>query len=435
MKETAVLRRRILSRRATLAVVGQGYAGVSLACAAADAGFRVTATDPDEARISDLRSGVLSVPEVSDHVLRAGLATGRITFSTELESIRESDLVSICVPTPIRDQTPDLSYLEEVCRQVGGHLRPGHLVIIESTVYPGATDEIVRPAFEASGLSAGHAFLLANSPNRIDPGNDEHTLQNTPRIVGGTTREATGVAALFYGQFVDKVVQVSSCRTAELAQFLESMFRHVNVALVNEIAVFCKEIGADPWEVVEAAATKPFGFMPFHPGPGVGGNSLPPDSTPRPAQQADGSGHRFRILEQARAVNAEMPEYVARRIQDTLNEAGKDAKGARVLILGVTYKPDVGDMLESPALRVMNALKRNGAKVAYHDPYVSELMLNGDLLARSQLTERSVEAADCVAILTPHRAYDLDWIARHSVLVFDARNAFGPDRRPNLVRL
>ena len=435
MKETAALRRRILSRRATLAVVGQGHAGLSLASVAADAGFRVLATDSDQDRISDLRRGVLSVPGVSDYAFRAGLATERITFSPELESIRESDLVSICVPTPVRDQTPDLSYLEAACRQVGGHLRPGHLVILESTVYPGATDEVVRPALEASGLSAGHDFLLANSPGRIDPGNDEHTLQNTPRIVGGTTREATGVAALFYGQFVDKVVQVSSCRAAELAQFLESMFRHVNVALVNEIAVFCNESGVDAWEVVEAAATKPFGFMPFHPGPGVGGHSIPMDSTSRPGQQADGNGHRFRILEQARAVNAEMPEYVAQRIAATLNETGKDVRSARILVLGVTYKPEVGDTLESPALRVMNVLKRNGAIVAYHDPYVSELTLNGDLLARTHLTERSVEAADCVAILTPHRAYDLDWIARHSVLVFDAQNAYGPDRRPNVVPL
>jgi UDP-N-acetyl-D-glucosamine dehydrogenase len=435
MKETAALRRRILSRRATPAVVGQGHAGLSLASVAADAGFLVTATDPDEGRISDLQRGLLSVPGVSDHTFRAGFATERITFSTELGSIRESDLVSICVPTPIRDQTPDLSYVEEVCRQVGGHLRPGHLVILESTVFPGTTDEVIRPALEASGLSAGHDFLLAYSPDRMDPGNEEHSLQNTPRIVGGTTREATGVAALLYGQFVDKVIQVSSCRAAELTLFLESMFRHVNVALVNEIAVFCNESGVDVWEVVEAAATKPFGFMAFHPGPGVGGNSIPLSSITRPAQEASGNGDRFRILEQARAVNAEMPQYVARRIEDGLNEAGKDVRGARILVLGVTYKPDVGDTLESPALRVMNVLRRNGANVAYHDPYVSELMLNGDLLARNQLTERSVEAADCVAILTPHRAYDLDWIARHARMVFDAQNAFGPDRRPNVVRL
>ena len=435
MKETAVLRRRILSRRATLAVVGQGHAGLSLACAAADAGFRVTATDADEARIRDLQRGLLSVPGVSERSFRAGLATERITFSTKLESIQESDLVSICVPTPIRDQTPDLSYVEEVSRQVGGHLRPGHLVILESNAFPGTTEEVVRRALEAAGLSAGHDFLLAYSPDRIDSGNEEHSLQNTPRIVGGTTREATGVAALFYGQFVDKVVQVSSCRAAELTLFLESMFRHVNVALVNEIAVFCNESGVDVWEVVEAAATKPFGFMPFQPGPGVGGNSIPLSSISRPAQEASSNGDRFRILEQAGAVNAEMPEYVARRIAATLNETGKDVRSARILVLGVTYKPDVGDTLESPALRVMNVLKRNGANVAYHDPYVSELMLNGDILARTPLTERSVEAADCVAILTPHRAYDLDWIARHGKLVFDAQNAYGPDRRPNVGRL
>lgn len=435
MKETAALRRRILSRRATLAVVGQGHAGLSLACAAADAGFAVNAIDLDETRISDLRRGVLSVPGVSERVFRAGLASERIAFSSDLESIQESDLVSICVAVPIRDQAPELAYLEDVCRQVGRHLRPGHMVIVESAVYPGTTDDLACPALETPGLSASHDFLLAYSPERIDPGNEEHGLQNTPRIVGGMTREATGVAALFYGQFVDKVVQVSSCRAAEMAKFLEDTFRHVNVGLVNEMAVFCNEQGIDVWEVVEAAATKPFGFMPFHPGPGLGGNGIPLDQGPGDSDQRHGASRSLRLLEQAHSVNSQMPEYVASRIEDSLNEKGREVRGASILALGVTYKPDVGDTLESPALKVMNHLKHIGASVAYHDPYVSEVMLNGDVLARVQLTERSVEAADCVAILTPHRAYDLDWIARHSWLVFDVRNAYGPDRRPNVVRL
>jgi UDP-N-acetyl-D-glucosamine dehydrogenase len=435
MRETAALRRRILSRRANLVVVGQGHAGLSLACAAADAGFRVTAMDPDEARIGDLRRGVLSVPGVSEHAFRAGVASERITFSSDLDSIEEGDVVAICVPVPIRDHALDISFLEEICRRVGRHLRPGHLVILESTVHPGAADDCARPALETSGLSARHDFLLACSPDRIDPGNEEHGLQNTPRIVGGITREATGVAALFYGQLIDKVVQVSSCRAAEMAKLLESSFRHVNVGLVNEMAVLCNDQGIDVWEVVEAAATKPFGFMAFHPGPGVGGHSIPSDQALGGSDQGDGSSHALRLSEQAHSINSEMPKYVASRIEDTLREKGREVRGARILALGVTYKPDVADMAESPGLKVLIHLKHGGARVSFHDPYVSEVMMNGDLIGRSQLTERAVEAADCIAILAPHRAYDLDWIARHARLIFDAQNAFGPDRRPNVVRL
>jgi UDP-N-acetyl-D-glucosamine dehydrogenase len=435
VKETAALRRRILSRRATLTVLGQGHAGLSLSCAAADAGFHVAAIDVDEARIGDLQRGVLSVPGVSEPAFRAGLASGRITFSSSLEPIHEGDVVVVCVPVPIRDEVPDLHYMEEMCREVGQHLRSGHLVIMDSHGYPGMTDELVQPALESSGLSANHDFLLAYSPERLEPGNEEHGVQNTPRIVAGITREATGVAALFYGQFVDKVVQMSSCRAAELATFLENAFTHVNVGLVNEIAVLCREQGIDAWEVVEAAATKPFGFMPFDPGLGAGGNGVPLDVNARASEKPDVAKQVLHVLEQAVAENSRMPDYVAQRIEEALHDKGRDIRGARILALGVTSKPDVGDALESPALQVMNHLKRSGANITYHDPLIQEVMLNGDAVARTQLTERSVEAADCVAILTPHRAYDLDWIARHAMLVFDARNAYGPDRRPNVVRL
>ena len=435
MRETAALRRRILSRRATVAVVGQTHAGLSLACAAAHDGFRVAAIDTDEARISDLNRGVLSVPGVSEHAFRAGLAGGRLTFSTRLESIQEHDLVVVCAQVPIRDQTPDVGYVESLCRQLGRRLRPGHLVIMESAGYPGMTDEVVRPAVEASGLSATNDFLLAYSPERVDPGNEEHGIQNTPRIVGGTTREATGVAALFYGQLVDKVVQVSSCAAAEMAKFIESAFRYVNVGLVNEMAVFCSERGIDVWEVLEAAATKPFGFMPFYPGPGAGGNDIPHEASHRGAGEPENGTSPLRIVESARSVNTQMPRHVASQIERALTEKGKELNGASVLALGVTYKPDVGGTVESPALKVVDELIRRGARVRFHDPYVLEETLNGDVLARSQLTERSVESVDLVAILTPHRAYDLDWIARHAQLVFDVRNAFGPDRRPNVVPL
>jgi UDP-N-acetyl-D-glucosamine dehydrogenase len=364
------------------------------------------------------------------------MATGRLSFSTDVAVSAESDVICICVPTPVRDHTPDLSYVEQATRDVASHLGPGELVMLESSTYPGCTEGPVRQILEEdSGLAADRDFLLAYSPERVDPGNAEYAFRSIPRIVGGLTPEATGVAALFYGQIVDKVVVVNSCRAAELAKLLENTFRHVNISLVNELAMICHEMGIDTWEVLDAAATKPFGFLPFYPGPGVGGNCIPVDPTYLAWQVRRDAGYRFRTLEQAQEINDQMPAYVASRIADALNEAGKAVKGANVLILGVAYKPEVGDARESPAIKIMSILHRRGAKVTFNDPYVGRLGLNGQILERTDLTQRTLSRADCVAILTPHRLFDLDWIADHAVLVFDARNAFGPDRRPNVVRL
>ncbi len=433
MKTTASLRRRILDRAASVCVLGQGYVGVSLACAAADAGFSVTGIDVDEDRTDELRRGVLSVPGVPEDLFRAGI--GAIRFTTETSALSEGDIVLICVPTPVRDHAPDLSHIEGACREVASRLSPGRLVILESTTYPGTTDEVVRPLLETSGLLAGRDFLLAYSPERIDPGNEEFGLRNTPKLLGGHTPEATGLAALFYGQFVEKVIQVSSCRAAELAKLLENTFRHVNIALVNELGMLCYELGIDVWEVVDAAATKPFGFMPFYPGPGVGGHCIPLDPAYLAWQVRRDVGHQFRILEQAQDVNAQVPAYVASRIADALNDAGKPLKGAGVFVLGVSYKADVGDLRESPALKVIGHLVRRGAGVTFHDPFVAEVVVNGTPLRRTEITHRAVGGADCVAILAPHRAYDLEWIAEHASLVFDARNACGPARLANVVRL
>lgn len=270
MKSTALLRRRILARTAVIGVVGQGYVGLSLACASAEAGFPVVGFDVDEQRLTDLGNGSLSVPGVAERLFEAGSTSGRIRFTSDADDLELADVILICVPTPVRDDTPDLSFVRGACEQVAENLQPGRLVVLESTTYPGTTDEIVRPLLEGTGLTAGRDFLLAYSPERIDPGNEEFTLQNTPKIVGGVSPEATGIAALFYGQLVDKVVVMSSCRAAELAKLLENTYRHVNIALVNEMAMLCHEVGIDVWEVVDAAATKPFGFMPFYPGPGVG---------------------------------------------------------------------------------------------------------------------------------------------------------------------
>lgn len=435
MKATAQLRRLVLSRKATIGIVGQGYVGLSLACAAAEAGFPVRGFDLDEDRVRDLRSGTLSVPGVGEAEFRSAMATGRVEFGWDPSVLRDCEVVAICVPTPVRDQQPDLSHVERACRAVAEHLQPGRLVVLESSTYPGCTEGPVREILELGGLRAGRDFLLAYSPERIDPGNEEFSFRSVPRVVGGLTPEAAGVASLFYGQLVDKVVTVGSCRAAELAKLLENTFRHVNISLVNELAMICHEMGIDTWEVLDAAATKPFGFMPFQPGPGVGGNCIPVDPTYLAWQVRRDAGYRFRTLEQAQEINDGMPGYVATRIGDVLNEAGKSVKGARVMVLGVAYKADVGDPRESPAVKVMELLDRRGAQVFFCDPHVPAVTVNGRPVAGSDLTRRSVGTADCVAILTPHRAFDLDWIAEHAALVFDARNAFGDDRRPNVVRL
>jgi UDP-N-acetyl-D-glucosamine dehydrogenase len=435
MRLTSTLRRRLLSREATVAVVGQGYVGLSLACAAVEAGFTVTGLDVDADRVAGLAAGAPVVPGVDEPTLRGAVGTGRLRFSTDPAVLAGSDVVCICVPTPLRDHSPDLSYVEQACRDVARHLVAGRLVILESSTYPGTTTDLVAPLLEASGQRVGRDFLLAYSPERIDPGNQEFTLANTPRIVGGTTAEATAVAALFYEQMIEKVVTVSSARAAELAKLLENTFRHVNIALVNEMAMVCHELGIDVWEVIEAAASKPFGFMAFTPGPGVGGHCIPLDPTYLAWQVRRDVGHQFRILEQAQDVNAQMPGWVAARIGEALNEHAKALKGAKVLVLGVAYKPDIGDVRESPSLRVMSTLARRGAKVSFHDPFVDAVMLDGRRLTRTELTARAVAAADLVAVLTPHSAYDLDWLTRTAALVFDARNASGPGHPPNLVRL
>lgn len=435
MKNTALIRRRILARRARVGVVGQGYAGLTLACIAAEAGFPVVGIDTDPARIAELAQGRLAVPGVLPDVFRGGIASERMTFTTEAEALKECEIIAICVPIPLRNETPDLSFVESACRDVAKHLGPSKLVILESTTYPGTTDELVMPILQSSGLRGGRDFLLAYSPERIDPGNQEFPPRSIAKIVGGSTPEATGVATLFYNQLMDKVVTVSSCRSAELAKLLETAFRHVNIALVNEMAMLCHEMGIDVWEVIDAAATKPFGFMTFYPGQGAGGHCTPPDPLFPAWPAGREGGKQSGILRQAHEINRHMPGYVASRISQSLTEAGKAAKAANVLVLGVSYKPDVADLHESPALKTMHELYRRGARVTFHDPYISEVMVNGSVLHRTELTRRAVESADCVAILTPHRVYDLEWIAQHAQCVFDARNAYRDDRNPKVQRL
>jgi UDP-N-acetyl-D-glucosamine dehydrogenase len=435
VKNSGLLRLRILNRRSRVAIVGQGYVGLSLACAAASEGFTVVGVDVDGDRVDALSSGQLTVPGVPVELFEKGVATDRLRFTSSIEEARDADVILICVPTPLREGAPDLTYVDNACRDVAGVLQKDRLVVLESTTYPGTTDGRVRDLLQSNGLIADRDFLLAYSPERIDPGNEEFGLRNTPKVVGGCTSEATQLATLFYGQLVDKVVEVSSAKAAELAKLLENTFRHVNIGLVNELAVLCHEMGIDVWEVVDAAASKPFGFMPFLPGHGVGGHCIPLDPTYLAWQVRRDVGRTFRILELAEDVNRQAPRYVTDRIAEALNTRGLAVNGANVLVLGVSYKPDIGDLRESPSLKVMEHLQRRGAYVTYHDPYVQTVETGDSELHRTDLSRQAIAGVDCVALLTPHSAYDLAWIADSAQLVFDAQNAYGPDRRANVERL
>ena len=427
---------RIAARATPIAVLGQGYVGLTLAAAAAEAGFRVTGVDVDTARAGALSRGELVVPGVAEGLFRAGIQSGNLTFAASAEAVAQAQLIFICVPTPLRDDAPDLSFVETATRDVAAHLTAGAMVVLESTTYPGTTEQLMRPLLEeGSGLRAGTDFLLAYSPERIDPGNDEFGLRNTPRVVGGTTAQATEAAVAFYGQLVDKVVPVSSARAAETAKLLENSFRHLNIALVNELATLTHDLDINVWEVIAAAATKPFGFMPFHPGPGVGGHCIPLDPTYLSWQVRRDTGRRFSMLECAQDVNEHMPTYVAGRVAEILNSQGLAVNGARILGLGVAYKPDVGDVRESPALQTMQALYKQGADVRFHDFFVDEVRLNGVMKPCVVNLDEELETADVVLLLTPHSAYNLESIADRARAVFDTRNAYGSERRENIIPL
>jgi UDP-N-acetyl-D-glucosamine dehydrogenase len=419
----------LMSRLATgdlrVDVVGQGYVGLSLATQAAISGMTVTGIDVDGERLDSLRACSNVVPGVDDAALAMALDTGRLHFSTGFDSVARADVVVICVPTPITDHRPDLSAVEGAARAICAHLRRGCLVVLESTTYPGTTEQVLQPLLEHSGMRARHDFLLAFSPERIDPGNTKYGLRNTPRVVGGLDDRSTQAAATFYRMLVDDVLTVSNCRAAELAKLLENTFRMVNIALVNELAMQCHDQGIDVWEVIRAAATKPFGFMQFLPGPGVGGHCIPLDPAYLAWQAHRDTGRRFRLVELAQDINADMPDYVTRRIVDALGDRGVALRDARVLALGVTYKPNVGDLRESAALKTLGHLARRGVRVTYHDPYVPAIETSGLRLARTELTDRAIREADAVLVLTPHDIYDFDDVVSQARLVFDARNALG----------
>jgi UDP-N-acetyl-D-glucosamine dehydrogenase len=432
---SATLRGRIEDRSARVVVLGQGYVGLTLAAASAVEGFEVTGIDVDATRVAALSAGEQVVPGVEDTLFAQAVDTGRLRFTTEHDALAAADVVVICVPTPVTEHRPDLSMVEQAAREVGARLRRGALVVLESTTYPGTTEHVVAPLLQRPRFRVGHEFWLAFSPERIDPGNIKYGLRTTPRVVGGVDRESTDLAVRFYASVVDVVHPVSSCRTAEMAKLLENTFRMVNIALVNELAVLCEAQGIDGWEVIEAAATKPFGFMAFQPGPGVGGHCIPLDPTYLAWQSRRDTGRPFRLVELAQDINAEMPAYVARRVGDALAERGIALPRARVLALGVTYKADVGDLRESAAVETLRLLAAKGAAVTYHDPFVPRLRLGEHSIRRTPLTPDRLAAADVVVLLTPHSCYDLDALSEHARLVFDARNALGRRHDDRVVTL
>jgi UDP-N-acetyl-D-glucosamine dehydrogenase len=427
------LAERIRSKQARVAVVGLGYVGLPLLLSAANAGFRTLGYDADPEKVGLLQNGRSYIVDVTDSDV-ASVEQG--LFSTQPAILSDADVVLICVPTPLTDHAPDLSQVRRAAEDVGRHLRPGTLVVLESTTYPGTTDEILLPMLEShSGLTVGRHFALGYSPERIDPGQSSHRLDNTPKIVAGMTDRCRDLAVSFYSHFVRDIVITSTPREAEMAKLVENTFRLVNIALVNELAIMARGMGVDIWEALQAASTKPFGYMPFWPGPGVGGHCISIDPSYLSWKAGQQLGYRVGFIEHANEVNNRMPEYVVARIGEALNEAGKPLKGSKVLCIGVAYKPGVDDLRESPSLDVADRLADRGADVAYHDPLVPLVELRGTELRSEPLSDEVLERQDCVVILTAHPGLDLRMIIGRAPLVFDARGVTAGIDASNVVRL
>ncbi len=438
MNQTArKLQTLVRTKKARVAVLGLGYVGLPLALAFAKKGFRVQGIDIDTERISQIQEGKSYVQDISSVELRRAVRRGLLKAAEDFDVLSEVDIIIICVPTPLnRVKDPDLSHIFQATEAIRNYLRKGQLIILESTTYPGTTDEIVRPALERSGLKVGQDFFLCFSPERIDPGNKKFPLTKIPKVVGGLTPACTHLGAAFYEQIIRKVIPVSSARTAEMAKLLENTFRIVNIGLVNELAQVAQPLGINIWEAIEAASTKPFGFMPFYPGPGIGGHCIGVDPIYL-SWKARVHGHEIDFIELARRINAEMPEFIVERAAQLLNsEAQKAVSGSKILVLGVSYKADVGDTRESPALEIIDHLKKQGAHVTYHDPYVSELNTTPAGFHSQLLTPEILRKQDLVIITTPHRKIDYGRVAKYARLIFDTRNVHHPAlRSPKVVRL
>ncbi len=426
------IRGRIARREAVVCVVGLGYVGLPLAVTFAEAGFRVYGVDTDAKRVEAVNAGRSHVPDVpSETVARLVLDAGRLSASTGYDAVGESDAVLICVPTPLgKTRDPDVSYIVSAASEIAPRLREGALVVLESTTYPGSTEELVLPRLlegSAGRLEVGRDFFLAFSPERVDPGRADWTIANTPKVIGGVTPACTEVASCLYGAAIAEVVQVSSSRAAEMVKLLENTFRAANIALANEMAIMCGHLGLDVWEVIDAASTKPFGFMPFYPGPGLGGHCIPVDPHYLVWKMRT-LGYTARFIQLADEINSAMPHHVVLEITRALGSESKPLNGAKVLVLGVAYKPDVGDTRESPALDLIHLLRQQGACVSYHDPLAPSIREAGlDMASVGTAGEpalgEALSAADCVVIVTDHSSYDWADVVERSRLVVDTRNA------------
>lgn len=416
------LSQKISSHTAKVGVIGLGYVGLPLVVEFAEAGFEVTGIDVQQSKVDAINRGESYIQDIPTSVLKPLVEAGKVRATTDFAVASELDTFNICVPTPLRKtKDPDMSYVVDSCKELASHFRPGSLVILESTTYPGTTDELMLPMFEESGLKVGEDFFLCFSPERVDPGNPTYQTKNIPKVVGGITPNCTEVGALFYQQALDTVVPVGSTRVAEMVKLLENTFRMINIGLVNEMALMCDRMEINVWEVIEAAATKPFGFMPFFPGPGLGGHCIPIDPFYL-SWKTKQSGIEARFIELAGYINGQMPQFVVDKIQNALNEHAKPLKGSRVHVMGVAYKRDIDDVRESPALDIMHLLGKRGANITYSDPFVP-VIKHGDVSLTATEPAQGVRDADCVVIVTDHKKFDYADTVANAKLIVDTRNA------------
>lgn len=429
------LEAKLKDRSAVIGVVGLGYVGIPLAVAFAKAGLKVIGFDIQAEKVAAVTQGKPYVTDISSKTLCKLIASKRLEAATDQSRLREANAICICVPTPLnKAKEPDLSYVINESEEVSKYLQRGQLVVLESTTYPSTTREKVLPVLQHSGLKVSQDFYLAYSPERIDPGNKKFDIKNTPKIVGGIDPESTRLAKLLYEQVADTVITVSSPEIAEMTKVFENVFRSVNIALVNELARLCENMGISVWEVIEVAKSKPFGYLPFYPGPGVGGHCIPLDPYYL-ASKAREYDYHMKFIELAAEINEQMPYYVTSRIIESLNACGRSIKGAEVLLLGVTYKQNVGDVRESPSLKLIRLFQEKGAEVSYNDPYIAEIEINGNILTSVEVTRKNLSSADCVVIATNHSSYNYQYIVNKAKLVYDVRGVTRTIKAKNIIRL
>ncbi|MGW8285782.1 MAG: nucleotide sugar dehydrogenase [Candidatus Deferrimicrobiaceae bacterium] len=426
---------RLKRKDFTAAVIGLGYVGLPLAIEYADAGIRVIGIDSDGAKIRAIRSGKSYVDDVPSESIRGAVENGLLRATSDYSALAEADTVNICVPTPLRKtKDPDLSYVVTAAEQVAKYIHRDMLIVLESTTYPGTTDELLVPMFEERGFTVGKDIFLAFSPERVDPGNPQYSTKNIPKVVGGATPQCTKMAAALYTGVMERVHTVSTATVAEMVKLLENTFRSVNIGLVNEIALMCNRMGIDVWEVIDAAKTKPFGFMPFYPGPGIGGHCIPLDPFYL-SWKAKQFGFESRFIELAGVINGQMPHFVVGKVVDALNRFKKSVNGAKVLILGVAYKKDISDVRESPAIDILQLLSKKGAKLSYCDPHVPVLDEHGMRMKAEPFSAATLKKADCVVVVTDHSDFDYRLVARGSKVIVDARNALEGKNGGKIIKL